>query len=198
MKKITERKANRFITKRLVFLILLLVSFTMTSNSFAYWSSSIGGTTSSSSFTFRLGAVNFLDFDFSLDSDEDTYGYVIELDNLLDDPENYTNEVSYSINWDDITLSDELLEGISTGTIDVTYTIKITRDGKDLRKNAYARYSKLIDLEVDEDNPDSITYGESETLNFSVSLTEENRRNDYRNLAKDEVSIVVTFTVNPD
>lgn len=200
MKKSAERKVNRIISRKFVITFLLLVSFLMTSSTFAYWADIIEGTTNDITTSFFVGSPSFVDYAFIIDSEDDTYEYEIDKLFLLDDPDNNSEEVVFGIIWNDEDLSDELIDRISKGEIEISYEIVITKYGNKATKNQQNRYSRLIKIDFDENNPDSINYNDSaETFRFSVSLKDENRRNDYKNLKnKFEVTIVITFDVIED
>lgn len=194
MKKHTKQS---FITKKFVLIILVIISLTMTSSTFAYWAGSIEGTTGSYSTSFIVGSPLFDDHEFVLNSKVDTYSYSIPLDDLLDDPENNTDEIVFGIIWNDEDLSDELKDKIASGEIELTYTFNITKDGSSVNKSKYNRLSKLIEVSFSDDNPEDIAYGNiPTTFEILLSLTDENQNNDYKLLARHDVELIISFEID--
>ena len=196
MKKMKGK--NRIITKRFVITMLFIISFLMTSSTFAYWAGMVEGTDMDVTTSFVVGAPIFDNHEFVLNDKVDTYRYGLDIDMLLEDPEVNIQEVVFGIIWDDDDIDEDDKEDIINGEIEVEYEIIIMRNGKEVNKNKYKRYSKLINLDVSDDNPDVIEYNSTETFRFSVTLTEENKRNDYKNLAKYEVYIEISYEVDED
>ncbi len=171
----------------------------MTSNTFAYWADTVVGTNTSITTTFSVGSPSFVNHEFVLTDEINTFSYVIPLEELLSDPDNSIDDVIFGIIWNDEELLEELQNLDASAEVEVTYDILITENGKEVKKWRYKRLVKLINLELDEDNPNTISYGNTpETFGFSVSLNEEQRKNDYRLLAKHEVTIVVSYTIIED
>ena len=197
MKKIKEKMKLRRVSKKSVIMILLLISFLMTSSTFAYWAGIVEGTQNSITSTFVVGSPIYDNHEFVLTSEVNTYSYEIDLLELLDNPEENIDEVIFGLVWNDESISDEVKDQILTGELNLDFDIYMTKaNGKELTGNRYKRYSSLINIEIDQDNPSEVEYNDTpDTLRFSISLTEENKRNDYKNLAKYKAYVVISFDV---
>lgn len=185
------------ISKKTVIILLMVLSLFMTSATFAYWAQYVEGTEQLYSLTFHVGSPLYDDQEFILTSNVNNYTYKVPIEFLLDNPNENTDDIVYGIIWNDESLSEQAKEQLMNGKLTVTYNILITNNGTAVNHNIYNRYASLIGLEIYEENPNLIEYDSApETHRFSVYLHDENRRNDYKNLAKYEVFIEIEFEVD--
>lgn len=197
MKKFKESKRNKFLSKKSIIAILLIVSLIMTSSTFAYWADVIVGTNTSVTSTFVVGSPRFDDHKFVLDSEVSSYDYLIPLKELLNDS-SMVDEVSLGIAWNDIDLLEEYQDKDVEAEINVTYTILIMKNGKEVNSNIYDRYSGYINIDVDEDNPSIISYSSiPSTFEFDVSVNETSYFTSYF-LSRYDVYIIVSYEIVED
>lgn len=182
---------QRTITKKFIIISLLILSLSVTSNTFAYWAMNVNGDNGNQTSTFTIGTYTINNYAFTLSNSQQTYSYLVPIADLLADPVNTSDDIEFGIIWNDPNVT-----GTTSGNITVTYNIKLFDAGTEITGNKYDRYVSLINLQVDPSNPQTITYNEvAQGHNFTVSLNPENRRNDYRNLGRYDVFIEITYTV---
>lgn len=193
----SKKGKSALISRKMIISFLLIVSVLLTSSTFAYWADVVVGAQREVTSTFVVGSPMWDDQEFVLNSSVDYIRYDIDLEYLLEDPTVNVDEIVFGITWDDLELSDELKEKISTGEITINYELEMYKNGNLLNTNTYRRYSTLIDITLDDENPNEVKYMDfPSTFRLDISLTEENRNNDYKNLGKMEAVLVISFEVN--
>lgn len=186
---------RKILSKKTIIVFLFLVSAVMTSSTFAYWATYVEGTSESHTMTFHVGSPLYDNHQFVLDSDVPTYRYEIDVEYLLQNPDLNEEEIIFAILWNDKDLLDQYING----EVELTYELQIYKNGKEVNNNTYKRYSKLINIEESDENNYDITSNKlSDTIRININLNEENKRNDYKNLAKYDVYLEITFEVDED
>ena len=198
MNKSLERRTFGYLSKKATILILLLISFLMTSSTFAYWANVVEGTRISLTNSFIVGSYTIDNQEFVLNSQVTSYRYQLPLDYLLENPQENIDDIIFGLVWNDESLSEEMKDQLISGDIELTYSLILTnQSNKEINSRRYERYSSLINIVANESNPTVIGYNESPlTTKLSISLNPENRTDDYLNLADLNAYIVIRFNVN--
>lgn len=187
---------TKFRTK--IMLLLLVVAFLMTSNTFAYWSDTIEGTSDDYATSITIGEYGISNPLFTLSSEYDEGVYsVSNPDYFTDNPgtthsfnETFSAEWLYDSSWVD--------SYIITGDIEFDYEIEIVKsNGNSVGTKKYDRLIPYIEVEFDEDNASNIILNEDTDLfGFTLNVTEPTNSNHYGQLDGLTIIITITYTID--
>lgn len=197
MKNIIESMKKLKAYKKSMIAIFVIVALLLTSSTFSYWAVRVQGNIDETTLTFGIGEYITTLFDFILDEEDVTYQYEVEIDYLLEDYKNNKDEVLFGIVWDDPNLSDEFKDRIVNGDIEVGFEFKFYENGIEVNSKTNRALKKLIRLRVDNNNPNTITYGDdAETFEFLVKMNKNKSFSKVSTLQNYEVYIEITYTIN--
>ena len=192
-----KRIVKKRISRKTVIFLLLLLSFVMSSGTFAYWSGYVGGSFDSNNFSFTVGSYEFRDYDFILNSEGYEGEFIIDTETLVISkaPTGDDIDVYFGILWED---EDRVNEdgSVTKARIELSYEIYGEKDGKEYNKRKYTRIENLMEISFDENNSDFIELnGGTESFNMNISLIQDGSRNDYRLFGNSDIMIIVTYTI---
>lgn len=197
MMKTIESMKKLFAYKKSIVAIFVIVALLFTTSTFAFWTSSVHGNNNQTTFGFQIGEYITTLFDFVLNEEEVSYLYEVEVEYLLEDYKNNKDEVLFGIIWNDPNLSDEFKDRVVNGDIEVSIELKFHEDGVEVSAKTHRALKKLIRLNVDNGNPNTITYGDSpETFEFLVKMNKNRTLKQVNELLDYEVYIEITYTIN--
>jgi len=187
-----------YISKKMIILVLVVISLLTTSSTFAYWTTFVEGTSFRTSSSIMVGAINNFDYNFVLNDQVNSYMYKVPLEDLLEDPVNSIDDVLYGIIWNKIEDSNTDASQVKNGELVVNYEIVIRDFEKEVNQNLYNRFSHLINLNVSDNNTNEIFLNSNPVeQEFSVTLNYEVGVNDYKLLEKYNIYILITYVVIP-
>jgi len=187
-----------YISKKMIILVLVVISLLTTSSTFAYWTTFVEGTSFRTSSSIMIGAINNFDYNFVLNDQVNSYMYKVPLEDLLEDPVNSIDDVLYGIIWNKIEDSNTDASQVKNGELVVNYEIVIRDFEKEVNQNLYNRFSHLINLNVSDNNTNEIFLNSNPVeQEFSVTLNYEVGVNDYKLLEKYNIYILITYVVIP-
>lgn len=183
--------------KKSMIAIFVIVALLLTSSTFSYWAVRVQGNADETTMSFGIGEYITTLFDFLLDDEDVTYQYEIDIDYLLEDYKNNSDEVVHGIVWNDPDLSEEFKDQIVNGDITVTYELKFYENGVEVSSKTERTLKRLLRLRVDKNNPDTITYGEgAETFEFLVKANKNKKLKDVEKLLEYEVYVEITYSID--
>jgi len=197
MMKIIESMKKLFAYKKSIVAIFVIVAILLTTSTFSYWASSVHGNNDETTMGFRIGEYITTLFDFVLNEEEVSYLYEVDIEYLLEDYENNEDEVLFGIIWDDPDLTEEFKDRVVDGDIEVDFEFKFYEDGEEVSSKTYRALQKLIRLNIDNNNPNTITYGESaEIFEFLVKFNKNRSLKQVSELLDYEVYIEIIYTID--
>ena len=197
MKTIKEKKHQLQISKKTVIFVLILLSLIVSSSTLAYWSLQVNGAEDTKEFTFQVGSINFVDYDFVINSESVEGQFVIDNELLVIDNKPIGEEiyVMFGVLWEDSERVNE--DGtITKAWIELSYEIYGEIDGVEFNKSKNNRISGLLGIEFDNDNSEFIELNSiTETFGMTISIDQNRRKADYRFFAKSDLMIIVTYKI---
>ncbi|MDC0558991.1 hypothetical protein OAO42_01115 [Candidatus Izimaplasma bacterium] len=197
MKINKEKKQQLHISKKTVMFVLILLSLVVSSSTLAYWSLQIGGAEDTTNFTFQVGSINYVDYDFVINNESVEGQFIIDNELLVINKTPIGEEINvmFGVLWED---SERINEDgtITTARIELSYEIYGEIDGVEYNRSKNNRISGLLDIIFDSENPQFIELNSTtETFGLTISIDQNTRKTDYRFFAKSDLMIIVSYTI---
>ena len=198
MTVINKKKSTKK-RRKLTIAFLLVLSFIMTTGTFAYWATEVEGAKGEITGTLSLGSGDKVQTAFEVTNQLNTGGNLVPAGQLLnsDDDAVESIDISFDIKWvEDESVSQ--LEGTKTmGDIVVEHEVVLYYEGEILDAKKYKKIYALVEVVYNENNQTELELDASaETFSFKITVDEPNKKKDY-DILKD-VQIQVTFTYEID
>jgi len=148
----------------------------------------VTGTQINTSATFKIGSVNFVNHEFVLDDNNTSGSYLINVTHLLEDPNNNIDELNFGVKCLFNNNNDEC-------EVSIDYEVLVYRNGTKQGSSRTKRYGSLMDFEEVQLSENLTKDDNLETVKLLISLTEENKRNDYRNLPRFDIYISINIDI---
>lgn len=195
----TKNIENRKRPRRILIAFLMMLSFIMTTGTFAYWATSVEGTSEAAVGTLTIGSADGVETEFILSNELNSGGTLVPLNqidnsNELDAVE--TIDLVYHVKWAEASDYSQLSDTTSVGKIVVTYDISIESEGEILDHTDYTNVYRLIHVIYGDDNPEALVLdAAAETFSYQVSMDEPSNLEEYNLINNSKVSIVFTFSI---
>ena len=197
MFKKIEEKHNRKFIRRAVLIFLLLLSFAMSSGTFAYWANHVEGTSTGNTMTFTVGSYTFNNYDFILNGEFDQGTFLIDTATLVNfkTPTGNTIDVSFGAIWEDSTIVNE--DGTETiAYIAFSYEVYSEVNGSEISSRDYRKVNRILEVDFDIDNPNSLVLNDStQTFGITIGLNQNGRGNDYKFYDTTDTYIIVHYEI---
>ncbi len=188
---------KRLVSRKAIVTYLLLLSFFLSSGTFAYWANFVEGTDNSFTDYIRIGDLTYIEKEFTLYYELDEGTFEIPNEILVDwkTPTGETVEVDFGAVWED----DNYIEIPGTeiqGRIEFDWEIYGETWGKEFNNKKYERMYDLIEVTFEEDNPEFITLNDpQDSFGYTVSVNQNDSKSDYRLFSISDITIVITYTI---
>lgn len=192
-----ENRRNKLISRKSVMLVLILLSFVMSSSTFAYWTTYVEGAFNSHTMDFTVGSTTYQDYEFVLYEEYDEGELIIDNEIIVDykvaTGDSYN--VIFGMLWEDEYRENE--DGtITTARIELEYDIYAEINGKEVNRNKYRKIDRVLNVLFDENNPDYLTLNSTTaTFNMNIGANQYASKNDYKVFDRSDVMIIVTYTI---
>lgn len=202
-KNVNKKDANKkqkSIRKSLIALLLML-SFVLTTGTFAYWATAVEGTSQEAIGTLTIGSGDNVETTFSLSDQLSSGGYLVPARQVDNSNKGAVGSIdlSFDVQWLEDEATSQLAGTDSVGQIEVSHVVVITVDGKVLDSEEFANIYKLINVAYNENNATEITLdAEAITFNFELTMDEPADQEEYNLIANAEVSITFTYNIDDD
>lgn len=195
----TINKENKKRTRKILVAFLLMLSFVMTTGTFAYWATSVEGTSAEAVGTLTIGSGDDVVTTFELTNELNSGGYLVpanQLENSIDGAVD-SIELSFDVQWLEDEDESQLVGTESVATVEVSHVVSIYVDGELLDSEAYANIYDLLNVVYDEDNAEELTLdADAETFSFEITLDEPADEAEYDIIANAEISITFTYSID--
>ena len=161
MTKLRESIKKLLAYNKQLIAILVIAVVLMSATTFSYWAVTVSGESDQTIMSFRIGEYSTTLYEFVLTQENVTHQYEVDIEYLLEDYKNNTDDVIFGVIWNDSTLSDEFKDRIIKGDIDISISLQFYQDGEEVSAKTERTLNRFLKIKADRNNPDSITYGGS-------------------------------------
>lgn len=191
--------------KKVIIALLVSLSILVSSTTFAYWSSTIEGTSYEAQSSLQIGSGNSVQTSISIDtSTEGASGLLVPSSQIENSLGFVTDHIDflYQLQW----LEDNLVSQVSGEDIyrklSTSFEFEITPnlDTSPLDKEMYANIYNLIHVTASEDNPNELLLNDETAKEFiySVTMDEPNNKEEYNIIHNSTVKITFTFSMDSE
>ena len=123
----------KFRSKKIVALLVML-SFVLSSGTFAYWANYVEGTSAESTGTLEVGSADKTETRFDLSNSLNSGGLLVPVGQAVNSNEGAVEKIdlSFDLEWVEDEDTTQVLGTGSVGEIDIEHTVVITVDGVEL------------------------------------------------------------------
>jgi hypothetical protein len=192
MKKKTYRNNKRLI------LFLLMISVTFTTGTFAFWASSVEGTSEDANGTVTIGYANGVQTAFELTYTLQDGGLLVPKGQTVNSEYDSVEEIniSHSLIWKEDTDVSQLVGTKTTGKMSVSYHFLIEVEERTLDSNDYSEIYDLIHINFDPSNPiEMILDGEVETFFYSITMDEPSNQQEYNLIHNANITVFFEYRI---
>ena len=179
--------------------LLITLSLVLSVGTFAYWASSVEGTSDQATGTLEVGSGDIVETRFDLTNDFNSGGLLVPAHQVVNSGEEAVGaiDLAFDVQWVEDEETTQVLGTDSVGQIEVSHNVEITVGGKVLDQNKYSNIYDLLNVEYNEDNASELTLdAAAETFAFQVTLDEPADQEEYALIANAEISITFSYEIN--
>jgi hypothetical protein len=186
----------KFISRKAIIAILIVISFAMSTSTFAYWAGHVEGAFNTHTMTFRVGSPTFQDYEFVL-YDEYDEGYLeVDTEALV----NYNHatgdsiDVIFGLLWEDQSRENE--DGTTTtARIELEYEVYAEIYGKEVSNKKYRKINKVLDVTFDQNYLSIPLNSTTVQSSMNIAVNQNATRNQYKVFDKSDIMIIVTYRI---
>lgn len=185
--------------EKMLIILLLFVSFLFSTGTFAYWSTYVEGTNTSSTGVLSIGSGDNVETAFTITNESNSLGFLVPENQLQNSLPGSVDIVylSYDLQWNEDELVSQLSGNTQTyGDVQVTHGIAIYKDGELLPYSGNEKIYSLIHVEHNELNPNQLILdATAETFRFTVTMDEPANQEEYNIISLSDIEITLQFNI---
>ena len=188
------KKTNR--SNKRIILFMLMLSLVVSTGTFAYWASSVEGTSEEATGTLSIGYADGVETRFELTNNLEDGGLLVPNGQTVNSEDVSVEEinVSYNLVWKEDTDQSQLIGTTTTGKVSVSHSFLIELDGVELESKEYSQIYDLIHITYDETNPTELTLdGEMGIFAFSITMDEPSNQEEYNMISTAKITVIINY-----
>ncbi|MBI9010196.1 MAG: DUF5011 domain-containing protein [Tenericutes bacterium] len=186
-------------SRRIIIAFLIMLAIVLTTGTYAYWATSVEGTSNEALGTLTIGSADGVETKFILSNELNSGGTLVPVgqtknSNQIDAVESI--DLLYNVKWAESSDYTQLEGTSSIGDVKISYNINIENNGEILDHEDYMNVYSLIHVIYGNENPNQLILdAEAKTYSFTVTMEEPSNQVEYNLIKDSEISIVFTFLI---
>jgi len=198
MNKTVTKKENKKSRKKVI-AFLIMVSLVLTSGTFAYWASSVEGTSEEATGTLTVGSGNKVETMFDLTNSLNSGGLLVpavQVDNSNGSAVGAI-DLAFDVQWLENETVTQMLGVGSVGQISIEDQVVITLDGTVLDATTYASIYALVNVDYNANNATALTLdAAASTFAFQITLDEPADQDEYNLISNANISVTFSYDID--
>ena len=198
MKQSKQERNQKKIRKTLI-AFLLMLAFVLTSGTFAYWATSVEGTSEQAVGTLTVGSGDDVMTTFDLTNELNSGGYLVPANQVENSGKGAVGaiDLSFDVQWLEDEATSQLAGTNSVGQIVIEHEVVIMLDGEVLDAEENAVIYDLVNVLYNENNATELVLdAAASTFAFQITLDEPADQAEYNLIANAEISITFTYSID--
>ena len=188
-------------SRKKVIALLLMLSLVLSTGTFAYWASTVEGTSMEATGTLTVGSGDTVETVFDLTNELNSGGLLVPDGQAINSGKEAVEaiDLSFDIQWLEDEEMTQMLGVDSVGQIVIVDQVVIMLDGEVLDQKEYSNIYDLVNVIYNSKNVTELTLdADATTFSFQITLDEPADQEEYNLIANAEISVTFGYTIDSD